>query len=118
MDALEMLFFKVLGHMPIATMFRSGHNSKSVKVRYLIVNAAYLYNIIIVRTTFNALKATVSILYLTMKYPLSSGEVGVIKDDQVLACKCYNDILILKKKTLVSFGEVNLLNIDMINLDP
>lgn len=66
----------------------------------------------------NTLEAALSILYLTMKHPLSSGEVRVVKGNQILARKCYKEILRLKKKTSGPSGEVNLLNVDMIYLDP
>lgn len=61
---------QVLGHVPIMTIFGSGSNAKSMKVRYLIVNASSSYNIIIGRPTFNALEVVFSTIYLTMKYPL------------------------------------------------
>lgn len=84
--------------MPIVTVFGSGHKAKSVKVRYLIVNVTSPYNIIIGRPAFNALEAELSTMYLTMKYPLSNEEVGVVRGDQGLACKCYKDSLKLKKE--------------------
>lgn len=90
-DASEMLPFKgtlvvfagkhiqVLDHMPVMTMFGSRLNAKSVKVRYLIVNMAYPYNIFIRRPAFNALKYALSMIYLTMKYLLSSREISMVK---------------------------------------
>ena len=77
-DMIELLPFKgtlvdfsgeqvqVLGYMPVITTFGSEDNTKSVKVKYLIVNAAYPYNIIIDRLPFNILEATLSTLYLTL----------------------------------------------------
>lgn len=70
------------------------------------------------KANFNTLEASLSTLYLTMKYPLSNREVGVVKGDQGLAYKCYKVSLKLKKKTLGPSREVNLLNVDMIDLDP
>lgn len=66
---------QVLDHMPVMTEFGSGYNVKLVKVRYLIVNIVSPYNIIIGRPDFNSLKYALSTMYLTMKYPLSSGEL-------------------------------------------
>lgn len=60
----------VMIHFPVITTFDSKDNVKSIKVRYLIVNVASPYNIIIGRPSFNALEATLSTLYLTLKYPL------------------------------------------------
>lgn len=64
---------QVLGHFPMIMTFSSGDNAKSVKVRYLIVNVASPYNIIVGKPSFNALEETLSILYLTLKYPLKDG---------------------------------------------
>ena len=101
MDETKMLPFKgtlvefagelvyVLGHLSILTLFRSGDNAKSIKVRHLIVNAVSPYNIIISKLTFNSLEASLSTLHLTMKYPLHDGWVRVIKGGQGLVCKCY-----------------------------
>lgn len=103
MDTSEMLPFKdtlvgftgeqvqVLGHKPVVTVFGSGDNVKSVKVRYLIMSASSLHNIIIEKLTFNAIEAALSILYLMMKYSLCGGGIRVIKGGQGLEHKCYND---------------------------
>lgn len=110
LDIAELLPFKgtlvgssreqvqVLGHLPAIMTFGSGDSVKSVKVRYLIVNVASPYNIIIIRSSFNALEATLSTLYLILKYPLEDGCVGAIKVDQGLARKYYKDSLKLQKK--------------------
>lgn len=91
MDTSEMLPFKgtlvgfseeqvqVLGNLPILVVFGSGDNVKCIKVRYLIVYASSPYNIIIGRLVFNTLEVALSIIYLTLKYPLGNGRVGVIK---------------------------------------
>lgn len=90
----------VLGHVPIMTIFGSGRNSKSIKLKYLIMNTLSPYNIIIGRPTFNALGEVLSTLYLTMKFPLEGRHVGTIKRDQGLVRKCCKDNLKLKRKTL------------------
>lgn len=59
-----------------------------------------------------------SILYLNMKYPLSSGVVGVVKGNQVLTRKCYKDRRKFKNKTLGHSEDVNIMNLDFIDLDP
>lgn len=62
-------------------VFGSGSNTKGIKVRYPIVNVSSPYNIIIRRSSFNALEVDMSTLYLTMKYPLEVGQVRIIKGD-------------------------------------
>lgn len=82
-------YASVLGYLPVITTFGSGDYAKSFKVRYLIIKVASPYNIIIGRPSFNTLEATLSILYLTLEYPLEDGRAGVIKCDQGLSRKCY-----------------------------
>lgn len=92
-----------------------------VRVIYLIFNTASSYNIVIRRTSFNALEASLLTLYLTMKYPLGDGQVGVIKGDQGLERKCYKYILKLIRKAQphnenTSHGSAHKVNLD--DLDP
>lgn len=69
----------MLGHMPVLTLFGSGDNAKSLKVRYFIMNVASPYNIIIGKLDFNSLEVALSTLYLTMKYPLCGRRIDVIR---------------------------------------
>lgn len=49
---------------------------------YMVVNAHLSYNIIIGQSAFNALEMALPTLYLTIKFPLEDGNVGVIKGNQ------------------------------------
>ena len=82
LDLAELLPFKgslvgfsrehvqVLGHLAFPTTFGSTDNARTVRVRYLIINAASPYNIIVGRPSLNALEASLSTLYLTMIFHL------------------------------------------------
>src|ERR1051325_4817250 len=70
---------QVLGYLLVLTTFGTDESAKDVRVRYLVVNAYSPYNIIIGRPSFNALEAILSNLYLTMKYSLGKGRVGIIR---------------------------------------
>lgn len=110
---------QVLGHLPVIITFGSKDNAKSVKVMYLIVNVASPCNIIIGRPSFNALEATLSILYLTLKYPLEDDRVGMIKGDQGLTRKCYKDRLKLKNKAQADEHiKDDHLKMNLIDIDP
>ena len=129
-DTTELLPFKgtlvefsrehvqVLGNLPIMTTFGSRDHTKSIQVRYLIVNFTSPYNIIISMPSFNTLEAGLSTLYLMLKYPLENGRVGIMKGDQGIARKCYKDSLRLKRMSYVDEPikddqlKVNLINID------
>lgn len=90
-DTTELLPFKgtlvgfsgehvqVLGYMPIMTTFGSRDHTKSIHIRYLIINVASPYNIIIGRPSFNALKAILSTIYLKLMYSLEDDRVGIVK---------------------------------------
>ncbi|GAU50294.1 hypothetical protein TSUD_137480 [Trifolium subterraneum] len=116
----------VMGHITIYTTFSEDENAKTIKVRYLVVKTLFTsYNIIIGRPAFNALGAVMSTLYLSIKYPLNNGKVGVVKGDQVLARKCYESSLKIRHKlpkpvSPPDSGErtkgINMVNIT--NLDP
>ncbi|GAU22813.1 hypothetical protein TSUD_142530 [Trifolium subterraneum] len=84
----------VMGHITLYTTFGEDENAKKIKLRYLVVKTLFTsYNIIIGRPAFNALGAVMSTLYLSIKYPLNNGKVGMVKGDQVLARKCYESSL-------------------------
>lgn len=60
-----------------------------------------------------------STLYLTLKYPLKDGRVGVVKGDQGLARKCYKDSLKLKRKAQTNKPMKNdHLKVNLIDIDP
>lgn len=83
------------------------------------MNATSLYYVIIGIPSFNALEATFSTLYLTMKYPLDDGHVRVIKGDQGLVHKCYKDSLKFKNKSPMEWPrEVDPLKDNLVILNP
>lgn len=108
----------MLCHLPIMTNFGGRDHTKSIKVRYIIVNVASPYNIIIGRPSFNVMQAVLFTLYLTLKYPLEDNRAGIVKRDKRIAKKCYKDSLRLKRKSYddeIIKGDqlkVNLINID------
>ena len=66
------------------------------QLNFLVVDCPSSYNIIIGRPTLNRWKAATSTYCLKVKFP-TKNEVGVIKGDQVLACECYQAILVSKE---------------------
>lgn len=96
------------------TTFSSRDNVKSIQVRYIIVNVASPYNIIIGIPTFNALEAELSTLCLTLKYPLEDGWVGIENGDQEIASKCYKDSLRLKRR---SHNKNDQLKVTLVDID-
>ncbi|MCH81899.1 hypothetical protein A2U01_0002693 [Trifolium medium] len=88
---------EVMGHVTLLTTFGEKENAKTIKVRYLVVKTPFTsYNIIVGRPAFNALGAAMSTLYLSMKYPLDDGRVGMVRGDQALGRQCYESSLRIK----------------------
>jgi len=71
----------VRGYIALRTTFGYGSQAKTIRIRYLVVNAPNSYNIIIGRPAFNLLGGFLSTKFLVMKYPLDNGKVGTIKGD-------------------------------------
>ena len=72
----------VRGYITLKTIFGTRKQAKTIKIRYLVVNAPNSYNIVIGRPSFNRIGALLSTKFLVMKYPLDDGGVGTIKGDQ------------------------------------
>ena len=88
----------VRGYITLKTIFGTGKQAKTIKIRYLVVNAPNSYNIVIGRPSFNRLGALLSTKFLVMKYPLDDGGFGTIKGDQKVARECYLASLKLRRK--------------------
>ncbi|GAU51615.1 hypothetical protein TSUD_182110 [Trifolium subterraneum] len=90
----------VMGHTTLYTTFGEEENAKTrSRLDILVVKTPFTsYNIIIGRSAFNILGAVMSTLYLSIKYPLNNGKIGVVKGDQALARKCYESSLKIRHK--------------------
>lgn len=79
------------GYLNMSTALGDKEHTKTVILRYMVVEATSTYNIISGRPTLNALAAAVSCPHLCIKYPLPGGKVGIVKGDQMTTRKCYAD---------------------------
>jgi len=78
------------GYIDLYTTFgREGCLSKTIKVRYLLVNANNSYNIVLKRPSINRLGAIVSTPHLAMKFPSATGDIATIQVDQKSTWECY-----------------------------
>jgi len=114
------------GFIDLYTKFgESGHQSRVVKVRYLLIDANTSCNILLGRPSLNQLGAIVSTPHLVMKFPSSEGDIITVHGDQKTARKCYAASLKLeskrpetgkcKKRTK---GEEGTQSVNVIDLDP
>jgi len=77
------------GYIDLHTVFRDGAQTKTVPIRFLIVDAPTSYNVLLGRPLLNTLGAVVSTPHLTMKFRSPSGDILTIHCDQRLARECY-----------------------------
>jgi hypothetical protein len=79
----------VKGYIDLDTTFGKGGNTKMIKVRYLVVDSWSVYNVVIGWPALKNLKAVISVVDLTMEYPVEDGKVGVVEADLEMAKKCH-----------------------------
>ena len=58
-------------------------------VRFLIVDAPSVYNILLARPSLNAMRAIPSAYHMVIKFPTTNG-VGMVRGDQRIARECYS----------------------------
>ncbi|XP_027922692.1 uncharacterized protein LOC114180581 [Vigna unguiculata] len=81
------------GYVDLFTKFGTRMVTRTVKIRYLIVDAHTSYNILLGRPSLNMLGAVVSTYHLAMKFPSASGDIITVHIDQPTARRCYADSL-------------------------
>ncbi|XP_068475223.1 uncharacterized protein [Phaseolus vulgaris] len=77
------------GFIDLYTTFGDDYLSKTINIRYLLVNANTSYNILLGRPSINKLKAIVSTPHLAMKFPSVNGDIATVHVDQKTARECY-----------------------------
>lgn len=65
---------QVKGYLILGITFGEQYNTKEIKVKYLVINAPFSYNMIIGQFSFNWLRIDLHTLYLCMKYPVLMDE--------------------------------------------
>ena len=84
---------EVRGHVKLRTTFSNGTSSSTTSIRYLVINVASAYNILLGRPTLNRLGAVASTRHMKIKLPSLEGGVIVIRSDQKIVRKCYENSL-------------------------
>ena len=77
------------GYIDLHTVFREGTQTKTIPIRFLIVDTPTSYNILLGHPSLNTLGTVVFIPHLAMKFPSPSGDILTIHYDQRLARECY-----------------------------
>ena len=81
---------EVRGHVELRTTFSDGASSRTIKIRYLVVNVVSAYNFVLGRPSLNMLGA-VALRHMKMRLTSLDGGVIVIKSDQKAKRKCYEN---------------------------
>ena len=76
-------------YIDLHTVFRDGTQTKTIPIRFLIVDTPTSYNVLLGRPSLNTLSNVVSTPHLAMKFPSPSGDILTIHCDQCLARECY-----------------------------
>jgi len=77
------------GYIDLDTVFHDGTQTKTIPIRFLVVDAPTSYNVLLGRPSLNTLGVVVSTPHLAMEFPSPSGDILTINDDQRLARECY-----------------------------
>jgi len=77
------------GYIDLHTIFREGSQTKTIHIRFLVIDAPTSYNVLLGRPSLNTLTTVVSTPHLIMKFLSPSGNIITIHGDQRLAHECY-----------------------------
>jgi len=80
-------------YIELYTTFGLDKASKTLKIKYLVIDTNTSYNILLGRSSLNKLGAIVSTPHLAMKFPSLSGDILTIHVDQKIARECYAESL-------------------------
>ena len=72
----------VLGVIELRTTFGFEANSRTIDVRYLVIDSQAQYHMVLGRPSMNTLGAVVSTSHLALKFPVLATEVGAIHANQ------------------------------------
>jgi len=81
------------GYIELYTTFGEGRSTRTIKIRYLVINTNTSYNILLGRPSINRLMAIVSTPHLAMKFPSRIGDILTVHVDQKEARECYAESL-------------------------
>jgi len=83
--------------MELRTTFTDDTSSRTINIRYLVVNAFSIYNILLGRPALNRLGVVASTRHMKMKLSSLEGGGITIKTDQKAAKKYYENSLKTKR---------------------
>ena len=76
-------------------------------MRFLIVDASLAYNMLLGRSSLNAMKAIHSAYHMVIKFPTVNG-VGMVRGDQRVARECYSALMKQKAVDNIHVDELDM----------
>ena len=84
---------EVQGYVDLKTTFSDKKASRTIVIRYIVVNTPSSYNLVLGRPYINRLDAVASTKHMKMRLPSEEGKVITIRSNQKAARKCYESSL-------------------------
>ena len=84
---------EVQGYIDLRTTFSDEEVTRTIVIRYVVVNTPSAYNLLLGRSSLNRLGAVASMKHMKMKIPSLDGKVITIRSNQKDARKCYESSL-------------------------
>lgn len=78
-----------IGYLHLLTTFGDEKGSKSIIIKYLLVNAQTLYNVLIGHPSLNELSAIISTPHLTMTFFSEDEKIITMQANQITTRECY-----------------------------
>ena len=79
----------LLGMIELPVSMGEEPKRKTLKVRFLVVDTPFAYNVILSKPGLNLFRAVISMYHMKMKFP-TDNRLGEVACDQKEARKCYN----------------------------
>jgi len=84
---------EVQGYIDLRTTFSNKEASRTIVIRYVMVNTPSTYNLLLGRPSLNRLGVVASTKHMKMKLPSLEGKVITIRSNEKDARKCYDSTL-------------------------
>jgi len=81
------------GYIELYTIFEEGKSTRTIKIRYLVIDANASYNILLGQPSINRLMAIVSTPHIAMKFPSRTRDILTVHVDQKEVRECYAESL-------------------------
>ena len=79
----------MIRYVHLLTTFLDEKRSKSIRIKYFLVNALTSYNILLGRLSLNELGVIISTPHLTMKFSSKNGKIITVRANQMTTRECY-----------------------------